>query len=489
MEPCDLDAVEARKQIGSKRLSPTELLDSCLRRIDRVNSQVNGIVAMNVDVARQEAVQAETSVMRGDALGPLHGLPVGIKDLINTAGLRTTFGSRATADNIPTKDDVCITRSRSAGGIVQFKTNTPEWGAGGNTFNAVYGVSGNPFDPRLTCGGSSGGSAIALALGMVPLAQGSDNAGSLRIPASYCGVVGMRPSAGVVPREERPVGLSHLATQGPMARTVADMMLLFSVLTSDGARDSLYARPIPDFDAMMNGIDLSGLRVATSSDLGGFASVDASIRATFLNRVKAVEGSFLDVAVDSPDLRGADRTYEVLRSAEFLGRYSETLHRSPESWPKLVADNMKHAAGITAEDIGVALSEQQRLFAEAQRFFSQFDLLITPTVALGPWPKHEMYPASVSGHESSSYIDWVRLTYAFSLLGFPSVSLPSGKTEGGLPFGLQLVAPRLSDVWLCRVAMALEDVLSGDAATGRPAPDIDWLAAQEAEDPLARQVV
>lgn len=210
MQPCDLSASEARFLIGNRQLSPVELLESCLRRVEAVNRQVNGVVAIDVERAHREAAAAEQSVMRGDPLPALHGLPIGIKDLVDTAGLRTTYGSKVYEHHVPERDEGLVVALRRHGGIVCMKTNTPEWGAGGNTFNPVYGVSGNPFNPALTCGGSSGGSAIALATGMVPLALGSDNAGSLRIPAALCGVVGMRASAGLVPSEKRPVGLSHL---------------------------------------------------------------------------------------------------------------------------------------------------------------------------------------------------------------------------------------------------------------------------------------
>ena len=209
MQVCDLTASEARRRIGSKELSPVELLESCLSRIEQVNPPVNGVVAIAYDAARADAKAAEAAVMSGAELPPLHGLPVGIKDLVDTKGLTTTFGSEIFRHNVPEADEALVANLRAQGANVFAKTNTPENGAGGNTFNPVYGVSGNPFAPALTCGGSSGGSAIALAAGMMPLAHGSDNAGSLRIPASFCGVVGMRPTAGVVASDKRSIGMTH----------------------------------------------------------------------------------------------------------------------------------------------------------------------------------------------------------------------------------------------------------------------------------------
>ncbi|HVL35410.1 MAG TPA: amidase family protein, partial [Burkholderiales bacterium] len=277
MEPCDLGALEARRRIGARSLSPVELLESCWRRIDAVNAPLNGIVAEDRERALKEARAAEQAVAHGRALGPLHGLPVGIKDMVDTAGLRTTYGSLEFRHHVPAADAGLVTRLRQAGAIVHWKTNTPEWAAGGNTFNPVYGVSGNPFDPALTCGGSSGGSGIALAAGMLPLAHGSDNAGSLRIPAAFCGVVGMRPSAGLVPNERRAYGPAPLSVEGPMGRSVRDTWLLLAAYASDDARDPLAGHVDPRLLREPVPADLSRLRVAFSADLGGFAPVDSHL--------------------------------------------------------------------------------------------------------------------------------------------------------------------------------------------------------------------
>lgn len=482
-EPCDLSAGEARRRIGAKQLSPVELLASCLARIERINPRLNGIVAADIDAAMREARAAERAVMAGGALGALHGLPVGIKDMVDTAGLRTTYGSTAFRDHVPKHDAGLVERLRAAGAIVQFKTNTPEWAAGANTFNAVYGVSGNPFAPELTCGGSSGGSAIALATGMLPLAHGSDNAGSLRIPASFCGVVGMRPSAGLVPAERRAYGPAPLSVEGPMGRNVRDTLLLLSVLASDDPLDPLAARVDPELRADLAPLDLSELRVAFSADLGGFAPIDADLRSLFESRQKSLAGCFRSAGTASPDFTDADLAYKTRRALAFVGTWHRRMHESPGKWGTLVTRNYEQGLKLTSVDIAQADVRFTQIYRRAVEFFREHDLLITPTCSVAPWPKHAMYPKHVAGRETPDYFDWVRITYAITLLNHPAISIPCGMDARGLPFGLQVVAARGQDAFLLRAAMALESVLAP-----RPVPDMAALAARPAEDPLAQPV-
>ena len=296
MEPCELTAVEARRRIGAKQLSSAELLESCIGRIEAVDHAVNAMVARDFDRARVMAKAADAAVARGDALPPLHGLPVGIKDLEPTAGLRTTFGSPLFRDHVPAKDGRLIAAMRAAGAIVVGKTNTPEFGAGANTRNAVYGATGNPFDPEKSCAGSSGGSAVALATGMVPLCLGSDTGGSLRNPAAFCGIVGFRPTPGLVPTERRPHGWSGLPVVGPMGRTVADTALLLSGMIGDDASDPLATtirgmtvRKGSDFYPPA-AIDLSRLRVALTSDFG-FAPTEKHIASVFAEKTGTTKTS------------------------------------------------------------------------------------------------------------------------------------------------------------------------------------------------------
>jgi Asp-tRNA(Asn)/Glu-tRNA(Gln) amidotransferase A subunit family amidase len=483
MEACDLSAVEARRRIGAKQLSPVELLDSCLRRIDAVNRQLNGIVAQDRDRAMVEARAAEQAVMQGRPLGALHGLPVGIKDMVDTAGLRTTYGSPVFRDQIPTRDAGLVTRLRQAGAVVQFKTNTPAWAAGGNTFNPVYGVSGNPFSPELTCGGSSGGSGIALATGMLPLAHGSDNAGSLRIPASFCGVVGMRPTAGLVPYERRVYGPASLSVEGPMGRDVRDTLLLLTALASDDPRDPLAAHLDRNLRPDLAPADLSRLKIAFSADLSGFAPIDRRLKELFERRVASLSACFSKTTDAAPDLRDADAVYETQRAVLFVGTWHKRMQEMPDQWGPLVTANYQQGLKLSATQIAQANVRWTEIYRGAVEFFGEHDLLITPTCSVGPWPKYEMFPRRVADRETPNYFDWVRMTYGITVLNHPAISIPCGLDDRGLPFGLQLVAPRGKDAFLLQAAMALESVLEP-----RPVPDIRKLAAMPAEDPLARPV-
>ena len=489
MEPCDLDATRARFLIGAKQLSPVELFESCLRRVALVNRQLNGVVAIDEARARRDAHEAERAVMRGDTLPPLHGLPIGIKDLVDTEGLRTTYGSKVYADHVPSRDESLVAALRARGGIVCMKTNTPEWGAGGNTFNPVYGVSGNPFAPALTCGGSSGGSAIALATGMLPLALGSDNAGSLRIPAALCGVVGMRATAGLVPSEKRAIGWSHLHVDGPMARSVRDVLLMLTCLTTGDSRDALAsAHADPALVPHAPPIDIASLRVAFSTDLGGFCAVDPVIREAFADRIAALRGGFRSVTEAAPDFTDADRVYEIMRSVSYVGTWGRRERESPGRWGRLVGENLADAKRYTIDDIGAANADYTRIYQAAQAFFDDHDLLILPTVAVSAWPKHAIYPSAIDGHAVRSYVDWVRITYAITLINHPCISIPCGVDGQGIPFGLQLVAPKGRDAFLLQAAMALEEVMRTDPRLCRPVPDVAALAREPAEDPLARPV-
>lgn len=488
MEPCDLTATEARALIGAKKLSPVELLESCLARIDKVNAPVNAIVAMNAERARAEARAAEQAVMRGDPLGALHGLPIAVKDVVDTAGLRTTYGSLVFRDYVPAHDERPVAALRQAGAIVWMKANTPEWAAGGNTFNPVYGVSGNPFAPHLSCAGSSGGSAVALATGMVPLAYGSDNAGSLRIPGAVNGVVGMRPSGGLVASETRPFGPSHFHVDGPMARTARDTLLMLCAMASDDSRDPLAGHLDAALRADAPPIDLATLRVAISPNLGGFAPIEPSLRKLFEARVASFAGIFKSSAAASPDFTGADSAYTTIRALNFVGTWHDRFRESPDKLGRLVTQNYHEGLKLTVEEIAAAYMQQTRIYRGAQSFFNEFDLLITPTVGVYAWPKHDIYPARISDHPTANYFDWVRMTYGITLINHPAISIPCGRDDRGLPFGLQLVAPRGQDAFLMQAAIALEQVFARNAETARPVPDVEWLARQPADDPLARPV-
>src|SRR5262245_2637454 len=337
-EPCDLGAVEARRLIGERALSPEELLESCVRRIERTNPAVNAIVAMDVDAARRRAREIEQALARGEDVGLLAGLPIGVKDLQATAGLRTTSGSLLFKNHVPAEDELGVGNLRKAGGVILAKTNTPEFGAGANTVNRVYGATGNPFDPSKTCAGSSGGSAVALALGQVPLATGSDYGGSLRTPAAFCGVVGFRPSPGLVPSVARAASLSPFSVMGPMGRTVADTHLLLRAQICRDKRDPFSSRDIESIPTTLVGANLGKLRAAVSPDLG-CAPIDRGIAAVFRERVARFRHAFRELEERAPDLSGVHEIFEVLRGVHYVASHRERLESSRELLGRNVVDN------------------------------------------------------------------------------------------------------------------------------------------------------
>ena len=477
MDACDLTATEARRRIGAKQLSPVELTQSCIARIESVDHAVNAMVARDFERATAAAQAAEAAVMRGAALPALHGLPVGIKDLDETAGLRTTWGSPIYRNHVPTQDAGMVARVRAAGGIVLGKTNTPEFGAGANTRNAVYGATGNPFDPTRSAAGSSGGSAVALACGMVPLASGSDMGGSLRNPAAFNGIVGFRPTPGLVPAEKRLHGWSPLSVVGPMARTVPDVCLLLSAMVSDDARDPLattvhgrqvhdsadFARPLP--------VDLAGVRAAFSPDLG-FAPTEQHIAGVFADKAALFRAGFARADYAAPDCAGADEAFEVLRALAFLASHSDRVRDRPDDVGPNVRANVAEGMRYTAADVARAFTLQTALYQRWQRFFADYDVLITPSITISPRPWTELFPAEIDGTPTRTYFHWLALAYAVTLVGHPAVSLPVGLDRHGLPFGLQIVGPRGGDAYVLGVAAALEATLAGDARTARPVPDL-----------------
>lgn len=481
-EPCELSAVEARALIGAKKLSAVELLESCIRRTDAVDPAVNAMVARDDERARSAAKAADAATMRGDALPALHGLPIGIKDLENVAGLRTTYGSQLYRDHVPAEDQLIVAKVRQAGAIVLGKTNTPEWGAGANTRNAVYGATGNPFDPMKCAAGSSGGSGVVLATGMVPIATGSDTGGSLRNPAAYNGIVGFRPSPGLVPSEKRPLGWNPLSVLGPMARTVPDLCLLLSTMIGDDAADPLattiHGQTVrrPEDFARPASIDLASLKVAITPDFG-FAPTEKHIRKVFAQKVGSFSSLFAATEEATPDCSGTDETFEVLRAVSFLAGMYERVRDTPEMVGPNVRANVEEGLRYGALDITRALKQQTVLYKNWQSFFGDYDVILSPAVTLSPRPWSELYPAEIDGTPTRTYFHWLALAYAVTTVGHPAISLPVGLDDHGMPFGLQIVGPRGGDAKVLAVAAALERALAGDPLTARPVPDIARLAA------------
>ena len=475
---CDLSAVEARRLIGTKELSPVELLDSCIERIQAVNPSVNAVVATCYERAREEAGTAERAVMKGESIGPLHGLPLGVKDLNLTAGLRTTFGSLIHKDFVPEEDERLIAALRSAGAIVVAKTNTPEFGAGANTVNKVYGATLNPFDAARTCGGSSGGSGVALATGMMPICTGSDTGGSLRIPAAFNGVVAIRSTPGVVPSERRVVGLSTYSVQGPMARTVPDTALMLSAMAGHDPRDPLSISLDAKSLRMIDEIDLGSLRAAVSPDLG-FALVDDGIRETFARCVDGFGSAFGECFERNPDMEAASRAFWLIRGVHFLAGRLEAYREHKELLGANVINNVEAALEMKPEDIGWAYAEEARIYRALQAFFDEVDVLICPTVAVPPFPVEQLYCTHINGVELDSYIRWADLTSGLTLTGHPIAAIPCGSDATGTPFGLQIVGPRHhSERLVIAVAAALERYCASRPELARPVPDIVELSQE-----------
>ncbi|MBV8096749.1 MAG: amidase [Acetobacteraceae bacterium] len=481
-EPCDLPATTARRLIGARKLSSAELLESCISRINAVDHALNAMVARDDERARATAEEADTAVGRGDPLPLLHGLPVGVKDLEDVGGLRTTYGSPIYREHVPQQDERMVAALREAGAVILGKTNVPEWGAGANTRNTVYGVTANPFDPTKSAAGSSGGSAVALATGMVPLATGSDVGGSLRNPAAFCGVVGFRPTPGLVPSEKRLHGWSPLPVLGPMARTVPDTCLLLAAMVSDDPRDPLaatiyrrvvhspeeYARPFP--------VDLASLRVAITPDFG-FAPTERHIAEVFAEKLGLFRHLFAEAEEATPDCRGADEAFEILRAVTFLGSHLEKIRARPEDVGPNVRANVEEGLRYTAEGVARAVTLQTELYRRWQEFFRRYDVILSPAITISPRDWHELYPAAIDGKPTRTYFHWLALAYVVTLTGHPAVSIPVGLDRNGMPFGLQIVGPRGGDAYVLSVAAALEEMLAGDARTARPVPDIARLPA------------
>jgi amidase len=363
---------------------------------------------------------------------------------------------------------------RRAGAIVVGKTNVPEFGAGANTNNPVWGPTGNPFDPARICGGSSGGSAVALATSMLPTCTGSDTGGSLRIPAAFCGVVGFRPSPGLVATERRPLGWTPISVQGPMGRNVADTLLLLQAQVSDDSRDPLASRVDPAEFAALAPVDLSRLRVAVSEDLGGIP-LDPRIRATFRERIDIIKGAFKSCERRDPDMAGADEAFGIVRALNFLAAHKERYEKHRDKLGPNIVANYEQGLAMSAADAARGQVMQTRIYRAFQDFFRDVDLLICPTVSVPPFPVEQRYCAEIDGQKLPTYYAWLAPTYYLTLPAHPSISIPCGLEPTGTPFALQLCGPARQDKFLLDAAAALEALLRRDPRTARPLPDIEGL--------------
>jgi amidase len=453
---CTRPATELAALLRDRQVSARELLDAHLERIEQLNPELNAIVTLDAAGARAAADAADAALAAGEHVGPLHGLPVAHKDTHLTGGMRTTFGSPLHADTVPAHDELVVARLKAAGAIRVGKTNTPEFAAGSHTFNTVFGVTHNPYRHGLSAGGSSGGAAASLAAGLVPLAEGGDMGGSLRNPAAFNNVVGLRPTPGRVPSHPAAIGWSQMQVQGPLGRTVADVALQLSALagpdprvpialTDDGAS---FAAPLPE--------RLDGLRVGWAPDLGGRIPVDPAITDVLGASVRVFEELGARVELACPDLTDAQQVFEVLRSWQFEATFGERVRRTPGSFKESIRWNVEVGAKLTGADVGRAELAHTRLYERVVAWFDTYDVLLAPTTQVLPFPVEVEYPTEIAGEHQEDYLGWMRSCTIITPTGCPALSVPGGFTPDGLPVGLQVIGPPRGDRRVLEVGHAFE---------------------------------
>lgn len=470
-----LSASEVLARFAVQSLTPCDYMAACLEQIASFNPKINALTALDAERAVAEASRATKRWKAGRPLGPLDGLPIGVKDLQDTKGLLTTHGSIRARGNVPDRDLPMVARLRAAGAIILAKTNVPELGAGGNSRNPVWGATGNPFNPNLIAGGSSGGSAAALAAGLLPLCTGSDTGGSLRLPAALCGVVGYRPSVDVIAHPTRPLGWSGISVLGPMARTVDDLTMMLTLCQGHDPDDPLSAPADPDRFTALPPRDLGTLRVGYSEDFGG-APVSADIRAVFRDRVARLAGHVKECRPVDLDLGDMDRTFDTLRAESFVAAFGEAVAAAPDDFGPHIADNVAMGRAMTLADRGWAHAEQTRILRKFNGLMRDLDVIILPTSPVSPFPWTQAHPSEIDGQPLDVYYRWMALAYRGSLVGGPSIVLPCGRDAQAMPFGLQVLGPVRGDEGLLAAAKALESLFAGAPETARPVPDLAKVA-------------
>ncbi|MDA9989921.1 amidase [Paracoccaceae bacterium] len=473
-ELCDLSAVHLSGMIRSKEISPAELIDNCIDRIESCDGKLNAMVTKNYERAKEEAKLAERKVLDGHNLGLLHGLPVGVKDLELTQGLRTTLGSKLYANYIPEEDQGSVAKIRAEGGILLGKTNTPEFGAGANTRNLVFGATGNPFDTLKTCGGSSGGSAVALATGMVPIATGSDYGGSLRTPASFCGVVGIRPSPGVVPAEARPVALLPFSVLGPMARTVDDAYLLLQAQSGVNRLDPFSNGADADFCKKLEPADLSNINAMITPDLGS-AVMSKKYRSIFAKRAQLFSHNFKSVNYENPNFENGDNCFEILRGVNFVAAHGQRVRNNRKELSPNVLDNVDRGRQYTLEDVAVAHLQQSKISRDWINLLNRIDVVICPATATTPFLHSEWSVNEIDDIRMDTYMRWLGITYLPTMALACGVTIPCGLDHASMPFGIQVLGAPGDDSLVIAVAKSIETVLSQNSSSVRPIPNITQL--------------
>jgi amidase len=452
---CFTPAVELARMLRSRELSARELLGAYLNRIHRINPRLNAIVTLAEERAAAAAAVVDEAAARGGALGVLHGLPIAVKDLADTAGIRTTYGSPLFAGHVPDADAPHVALLKAAGAVIIGKTNTPEFGAGSQTFNAVFGVTRNPWDARMTPGGSSGGAAAAVAAGLLPFADGSDLAASVRNPAAMCSVVGLRTTPGTIPSGGD--FFNPLPVLGPIARSAADAALLLAGMRGHDPSLPL-ARPGADATAPEATGGVAGLRVAWSSDLGGLP-VEPEV-ARVLARAREVLAAAGAVIVDAePGLADADEVFGVLRAVMMAGRFGSLLETARDQLKDTLIWNIEQGLALTGPRVAAAQQRHSEIFSRTRAFLRPYDVLAAPAVQVAPFPVEQEWVTAINGIPQHTYIDWLRSCSRITVTGHPAVSVPAGFTAAGLPVGLQLVGRYGSDDRLLSIAGAVAQAL------------------------------
>ncbi len=457
-ELIELFAVDVVARLRDGRVSPNEVLDALESRIGEVDHVVNALPIRCFDRARS-SVASLLERPRGER-GPMYGLPVAIKDLSDVAGVRTTLGSRVFENRIAEQSDLVVRHLEAAGGVVYAKSNTPEFGAGGNTFNDVFGATVNPRDTRLSAGGSSGGAAAALASGTAWLAHGSDLAGSLRTPAAFCGVCSLRPSPGRIPDGPLPAPFDVLAAEGSMARCVADLGLMADAMTGVHHAAGICSPPAVSLETAASAAR-KPMRIAYSDDLG-ITRVDDAILAVFRDFIDTLAATGIDVVAAAPDFTGVHETFDVLRALDYAtGRGTLTdaqrvLVKPEVSW------NIDRGLRLTGDEIAVARRAQGRLYHESAAFMQAYDVLVCPATSILPYPVEERYPGHANGLPVAEYYRWLAIAYAVTVVALPVVTIPVGFLENATPVGVQLVGRAHGDADLLSAARWIEELLAID---------------------------
>jgi amidase len=448
-------ATDLARRIRARELSAREVMEAHLTQIERVNPRVNAIPTLLPERAMESAAAADERLAHGLEVGPLHGLPIAHKDLVVTKGVRTTFGSPILRDFVPDQDAVIVERLRDAGALMIGKTNVPEFGAGSQTYNEVFGETLNPYDPTRTCGGSSGGAAVALACGMLPIADGSDMGGSLRNPASFCNVVGFRTSPGRVPSWPANAAWLSLSVEGPMARTVEDAALLLSVMAGPDARAPLALdEPGSSFAAPLER-DVRGVRIAWSRDLGGLP-IDPRVTSVIDAQRHVFEEIGCTVEDAEPDLGDADEIFRALRACTAEARLGRLYDTRPDQLKETLRWNIEEGRNLTGPEIGRAEQRRMNLYQRVREFMERYEYLVLPVSQVPPFDVKERYVTEIAGVKMETYIDWMKSCSRITVTGHPAISVPCGFTPEGLPVGVQIVGRHRQDLGVLQLAHAFE---------------------------------